>query len=286
MTNLAIEVAAKPSVAKRAGRYWIHIILILVTILMIGPFIWMFLTSIKTYEETIQVPIIWFPSEIQWVNYQIVNEKFPFLRLYINTILVVIATVITQLAMSSLAAYAFARLNFPGKNALFLLMLSLLMVPGQIFLIPQYQIIVGLNLTDTLSALILPNMFSVFGVFLLRQFFAAIPKELEDAARIDGCNNFRIYWQIMMPLVTPGLVAMGILTMIGAWKELLWPLIVNQSIDKMTLSAGLANLIGEHTTYHEQVMAGAVISVLPMIIVFAFFQRKFVESIAQTGVKG
>lgn len=286
MTNLAIEIGDKPSVAKRFGRYWIHVILIIVTILMIGPFIWMFLTSIKTYEETIQVPMIWFPSEIQWVNYQIVNEKFPFLRLYINTILVVIATVITQLAMSSLAAYAFARLNFPGKNALFLLMLSLLMVPGQIFLIPQYQIIVGLNLTDTLSALILPNMFSVFGVFLLRQFFAAIPKELEDAARIDGCNHFRIYWQIMMPLVTPGLVAMGILTMIGAWKELLWPLIVNQSIDKMTLSAGLANLIGEHTTYHEQVMAGAVISVLPMIVVFAFFQRKFVESIAQTGVKG
>lgn len=253
---------------------------------MIGPFIWMFLTSIKTYEETIQVPIIWFPDEIRWINYQIVNEKFPFLRLYLNTILVVISTVFTQLALSSLAAFAFARLHFPGKNLLFLFMLSLLMVPGQIFLIPQYQIIVGLNLTDTLTALVLPNMFSVFGVFLLRQFFAAIPQELEDAARIDGCNNFRIYWQIMMPLVTPGLVAMGILTMIGAWKELLWPLIVNQSIDKMTLSAGLANLIGEHTTYHEQVMAGAVISVLPMIIIFAFFQRKFVESIAQTGVKG
>jgi multiple sugar transport system permease protein len=166
-------------------------------------------------------------------------------------------------------------------------MLSLLMVPGQIFLIPQFQIIgVRLNLIDTLTALVVPNVFSVFGVFLLRQFFAAIPQELEDAAKIDGCSSLRIYWQIMMPLVTPGLVALGILTMINSWKELLWPLIVNQSIDKMTLSAGLANLIGEHTTYHEQVMAGAVISVLPMIIIFAFFQRKFVESIAQTGIKG
>lgn len=286
MTKVLTKPNSSSNLISGLGKYWIHIVLSLVTILMIGPFIWMFLTSIKTYEETIQVPIIWFPDEIRWINYQIVNEKFPFLRLYLNTIVVVIATVFTQLALSSLAAFAFARLHFPGKNLLFLFMLSLLMVPGQIFLIPQYQIIVGLNLTDTLTALVLPNMFSVFGVFLLRQFFAAIPQELEDAARIDGCNNFRIYWQIMMPLVTPGLVAMGILTMIGAWKELLWPLIVNQSIDKMTLSAGLANLIGEHTTYHEQVMAGAVISVLPMIIIFAFFQRKFVESIAQTGVKG
>lgn len=286
MTDMAISPKVQVSRKTWAHKYWIHALLIFVSILLLGPFIWMFLTSIKTYEETIQVPIVWFPEEIRWVNYEIVNEKFPFLRLYLNTIFVVVATVFSQLLFSSLAAYAFARLHFPGKNILFLGMLSLLMVPGQIFLIPQYQIIVGLNLTDTLTALILPNMFSVFGVFLLRQFFAAIPKELEDAARIDGCNNFRIYWQIMMPLVTPGLVAMGILTMIGAWKELLWPLIVNQSIDKMTLSAGLANLIGEHTTYHEQVMAGAVISVLPMIIVFAFFQRKFVESIAQTGIKG
>ncbi len=268
-------------------RYWIHVVLILASVTFVGPFIWMFLTSLKTYEETIQVPIVWLPEQIQWVNYQIVNEKFPFLTLYFNTVAVVLATVVLQLLIASLAAFAFARLQFPGKNALFIIMLSLLMVPGQIFLIPQFQIIgVRFNLIDTLTALVVPNVFSVFGVFLLRQFFAAIPQELEDAAKIDGCSSLRIYWQIMMPLVTPGLVALGILTMISSWKELLWPLIVNQSIDKMPLSAGLANLIGEHTTYHEQVMAGAVISVLPMIIIFAFFQRKFVESIAQTGIKG
>lgn len=271
---------------KVAGKYWFHLALIIVTISTIGPFIWMLLTSLKTYEETIQVPLRWLPDTLQFVNFKIVNDKYPFLILYKNTIIVVVATVISQVLFASMAAYAFARLNFPFKNILFLLMLSLLMVPGQIFLIPQYQIIVNLNLNDTLTALVLPHMFSVFGVFLLRQFFAAIPQELEDAARIDGCSNFRIYWQIMMPLVVPGLVAMGILTMINSWKELLWPLIVNSSIDKMTLSAGLANLIGEHTTYYEQVMAGAVISVLPMIIIFAFFQRKFVEGIAQTGIKG
>ena len=253
---------------------------------MVGPFIWMFITSLKTYDETIATPMLWFPEKAQWINFSLVAEKYPFFTLYLNTLIVALGTVVSQLLFASMAAYAFARLNFPFKNVIFLGMLALLMVPSQIFLISQFNIMVKLNLTNTIEALIIPNMFTVFGVFLLRQFFAAIPMELEDAARIDGAGTFRIYWQIMIPLVTPGLVALGILTMIGSWKELLWPLIVNSDMDKMTLSAGLAYLIGEHTTYYQEVMAGAVISVLPMVIIFAFFQRKFVESIAQTGIKG
>jgi multiple sugar transport system permease protein len=261
-------------------------ILIFVTMIMVGPFIWMFITSLKTYDETIHTPMLWFPAKAQWVNYKIVADKYPFLILYRNTFLVVIGTVISQLFFASMAAYAFARLKFPFKNTIFLGMLCLLMVPSQIFLIAQYNVMVKFNLTNTIQALIIPHMFTVFGMFLLRQFFAAIPMELEDAARIDGAGTFRIYWQIMLPLVTPGLVALGILTMIGSWKELLWPLIVNSDMSKMTLSAGLAYLIGEHTTFYQQVMAGAVISVLPMVIIFTFFQKKFVESIAQTGIKG
>jgi multiple sugar transport system permease protein len=260
--------------------------LIFVSLLMVGPFIWMFITSLKTYDETIATPMLWFPEKAQWINFSLVAEKYPFFTLYLNTLIVALGTVVSQLLFASMAAYAFARLNFPFKNVIFLGMLALLMVPSQIFLISQFNIMVKLNLTNTIEALIIPNMFTVFGVFLLRQFFAAIPMELEDAARIDGAGTFRIYWQIMIPLVTPGLVALGILTMIGSWKELLWPLIVNSDMDKMTLSAGLAYLIGEHTTYYQEVMAGAVISVLPMVIIFAFFQRKFVESIAQTGIKG
>lgn len=260
--------------------------LIFVSLLMVGPFIWMFMTSLKTYDETIATPMLWFPEKAQWINFSLVAEKYPFFTLYLNTLIVALGTVVSQLLFASMAAYAFARLNFPFKNVIFLGMLALLMVPSQIFLISQFNIMVKLNLTNTIEALIIPNMFTVFGVFLLRQFFAAIPMELEDAARIDGAGTFRIYWQIMIPLVTPGLVALGILTMIGSWKELLWPLIVNSDMDKMTLSAGLAYLIGEHTTYYQEVMAGAVISVLPMVIIFAFFQRKFVESIAQTGIKG
>lgn len=261
-------------------------VLIIFTGLMVGPFIWMFITSLKTYDETIQAPMLWFPESPQWINFSLVAAKYPFFTLYLNTLIVVIGTVISQLLFASMAAYAFARLKFPFKNTIFLGMLALLMVPSQIFLISQFNVMIKLDLTNTIEALIIPNMFTVFGVFLLRQFFAAIPMELEDAARIDGAGTFRIYWQIMIPLITPGLVALGILTMIGSWKELLWPLIVNSDMDKMTLSAGLAYLIGEHTTYYQEVMAGAVICVLPMVIIFAFFQKKFVESIAQTGIKG
>jgi multiple sugar transport system permease protein len=218
---------------KLSSRFVVHTLLVLLTILMVGPFIWMFLTSLKTYEETIHVPLQWFPHHTQWINYKIVIQKYPFLALYRNTLVVVACTVASQLFFASMAAYAFARLRFPFKNAVFLCMLSLLMVPGQIFLIPQFNIMVKLNLTDTIIALILPHMFTVFGVFLLRQFFAAIPQELEDAARIDGAGTFRIYWQIMLPLVTPGLVALGILTMINSWRELLWPLIVNSQNDSV-----------------------------------------------------
>ena len=270
----------------RAYKIGVIAILIIFSLMMVGPFIWMFITSLKTYDETIQTPMLWFPEKAQWINFSLVADKYPFFTLYLNTLIVALGTVVSQLLFASMAAYAFARLNFPFKNTIFLGMLALLMVPSQIFLISQFNIMVKLNLTNTIEALIIPNMFTVFGVFLLRQFFAAIPMELEDAARIDGAGTFRIYWQIMIPLVTPGLVALGILTMIGSWKELLWPLIVNTDMDKMTLSAGLAYLIGEHTTYYQEVMAGAVISVVPMVIIFAFFQKKFVESIAQTGIKG
>lgn len=267
-------------------KFLFHAALVIFALIMLIPFVWMFLTSIKTYEEAIRIPLQMFPKEIQWVNYEIVYNKFPFLTLYWNTIVVTVVTIAGQLFIVSLAAYAFARLNFPFKNILFIGMLGLMMVPGQIFLIPQFRLMVQMKLTNTITALVLPSLFSVFGVFLLRQAFQTIPKDLDEAARMDGCSYFRIYWQIMLPLVTPNLVALGIMTMLSTWKNLMWPIIVNRSIEKMTLSAGLAMLIGEHTTYYEQVMAGAVISVLPMIIVFMIFQKQFVEGIAKTGVKG
>lgn len=269
----------------RASKIRTHIFLILAAFVAFGPFIWMFLTSIKTYEETIQIPLKFFPEVVQWVNYAIISNKLNFPQLYFNTIVVTIMMIIGQLLIVTICAYAFDRLRFPGKNILFLGMLALMMVPGQIFIIPRFKMMVHLGLTDSLVGLVLPGLFNIFGVFLMRQFFSTIPKELDEAARIDGCGYFRIYWDVLLPLVKPALTTLAILAMLGTWKDLMWPLINNSSASKMTLAAGLAMLIGEHTTYYEQVMAGGVIAVIPLIVLFVIFQKQFVEGIAHSGIK-
>ena len=271
------------SLLTRAGN---HICLIAASILAFGPFVWMFLTSTKTYEETIRIPLKIFPDTAQWINYTIVSDKLNFPRLYMNTILVTLMMIVGQLLIVTICAYAFSRLHFPGRDILFLGMLALMMVPGQIFIIPRFRLMVKLGLTNTLVGLALPGLFNIFGVFLMRQFFSTLPRELDEAARIDGCSFFRIYWNVLLPLVKPGLTTLAILTMLNAWKDLMWPLINNSRADQMTLAAGLAMLIGEHTTYYEQVMAGAVIAVLPLIVLFVIFQKQFVEGIAHSGIKG
>lgn len=263
-----------------------HVFLIFGAFLSVGPFVWMFLTSIKTFEETIQIPLKFFPDVPQWQNYAIISEKLNFPRLYLNTILVALFTIVGQILIVTICAYAFDRLRFPGKQVLFVGMLALMMVPGQIFVIPRFKIMVALHLTNTLTGLVIPGLFNIFGVFLMRQFFSAIPKELDEAALIDGCSYFRIYWNVLLPLVKSGLTTLAILTMLGAWKDLMWPLINNSRAEKMTLAAGLAMLIGEHTTYYEQVMAGGIIAVLPLIVLFIVFQKQFVAGIAQSGIKG
>ncbi|MGD1822902.1 MAG: carbohydrate ABC transporter permease [Pleomorphochaeta sp.] len=270
---------------KNNSNIFVYLILIIGVFITVAPFFWMFLTSIKTFEEAIAIPPIIFPKKTQWINYLIIAEKFPFVRLYLNTIVVIVFVIIGQLIITSLAAYAFARLKFPGNNIIFIFVLALLMLPSQIFLIPHYNIMIWLKSTDTIRALILPNLFNAFGVFMLRQFYLSIPKTLDEAATIDGCSYFRIYRQILLPLLKPGLVSLAIITALNTWKALMWPLIVNRSINKMTLSAGLGLLIGEHTTYYEQVMAGGVISVFPMLIIFMIFQKNIVEGIANTGIK-
>ena len=263
-----------------------HLILIAASFLAFGPFLWMFLTSIKTYEETIQIPMKVLPEVAQWVNFSIVSDKLNFPQLYLNTILVTVMVILGQMLIVTICAYAFDRLHFPGKNVLFLGMLALMMVPGQIFILPRFKLMVALGLTNTLVGLVLPGLFNIFGMFFMRQFFSAIPRELDEAARIDGCSYFRIYWNVLLPLVKPGLTTLAILGMLSTWKDLMWPLINNSQASKMTLAAGLAMLIGEHTTYYEQVMAGGVIAVLPLIVLFVIFQRQFVEGIAHSGIKG
>jgi multiple sugar transport system permease protein len=245
----------------------------------------MILTSFKTFEESIHIPMLIFPSSWNFNNYREVLNKFPFAHFYFNTFSVMAIVVAGQLLISSMAAFAFARLRFPGKEIVFLLCLSILMVPGQIFLIPHNTMMTAWHLTDSLTALWLPHLFSVFGVFMLRQFFASLPRELDEAAKIDGCGYFAMYIRIMLPLIKPGLVSLGILVALGTWKDLMWPLIVNTDMKKQTLSAGLAYLIGEHTTIYPLVMAGALIAVIPMIAMFFTFQRYFIEGIAHSGMK-
>lgn len=264
----------------------IHVILILGAIVMVGPFLWMILTSIKSLAEAVHVPPIIFPSTFQWSNYLDVFQSLPFGEFYWNTFITTVFKTVGQLFLCSLAAYAFARIKFPGRNFFFILFLSVLMVPPQAFLIPQYQIISNLGLLNTLTALVLPGLFSAFGTFLLRQFFMTMPDELEEAAKLDGCNHFQIYWKVMLPLAKPGLIALAIFTIIWSWNDLLWPLIVNSSPEKMPLSAGLASLQGQYSTNYPILMAGTFLASWPLIIIFIIFQKKFVEGIALSGSKG
>ena len=191
-----------------------------------------------------------------------------------------------QVIFCSLAGYAFARLHFPARNFIFMLFLAVMMVPSQMFLIPQYQLMQDWGLLNTIPALFLPGMFSAFGTFLMRQFFMQLPHELEEAARLDGANTWQIYWMIMLPLAAPGMLALGLLVAIWSWNDLLWPLVVNTDPEKMPLSAGLANLRGEHLTNYPVLMAGSLMASLPLIIGFIIFQKQLIQGIATTGSKG
>jgi len=264
----------------------VHLILLAGTIIVVFPFLWMILTSFKTNGEALQIPPTIIPTA--WVTdaYSEIVTAIPFATVYMNTIISAVVTTAVQVAFCAMAAYAFARIEFPFKNIIFLIILSVLMVPGQIFLIPQYLIVQKLGLLDTLPALMLPNLFSAFGTFLLRQFFMSLPKELEEAAVLDGCSRFQIFGKIMLPLVKPGIVALVIFTARFAWNDFMWPLIVNTDSQKMTLAPALSLLKGQYLTNYPVQMAGAVMAVLPLVIVFIIFQKQFIEGVAQSGIKG
>ena len=264
----------------------IYIVLIVGAFVALFPFIWMILSSIKSTSEAMIIPPTIFPKKIRIDNYTLITTKLPFFKIYLNTIISAIVTVTAQLVFCSMAAYAFARIQFPGRNIIFITMLAVLMVPGTFFILPQYRMMYRMGLLNTIPALFLPNLFSAMGTFLLRQFFLSLPQELEDAAYIDGCNRGRVFISIMLPLIKPGLVSLGILTFKFAWNDLMWPLIVNTSTDKMTLSAALSYLQGQYVTDYPGVMAGAIMSVVPIIVIFAIFQKQFIEGVAHTGIKG
>lgn len=270
---------------KNKGKYGIHAMLIIGSLIMIIPFVWMVITSVKTLGESTAIPPTIMPDEVMWENYKTVWNMLPFFKFYLNTFLMIFWRVIGSVMFSAMAAYAFARLKFPGKNLLFMIVLIQMMVPSQLFIIPQYLLVSKLKLLNTITALVIPGIVSAFGTFLLRQFFLGVPDELEEAAILDGCNRWQIFYKVMLPLAKSGLIALGIFTALFAWKDLMWPLIVNMSIDRMPLAAGLASLQGQYSTNYPQLMAGSVIGIWPMILVFIIFQKQFIQGIATTGSK-
>lgn len=273
------------NLSKNKGNILTHVILIIGAAIMILPFLWMVLTSVKTLTESVQIPPKVLPDVFQWGNYPAVMKILPFASFYVNTILMMVGRVVGSVLFSAMAAYACARLNFPGKNIFFGLVLFQMMIPGQLFIVPQFLIVQKLGLLNTVSALIVPGIVSAFGTFLLRQFFMGLPKDLEEAAKLDGCTIWQTFYKIMLPLSRSGLIALAIFTSLFAFKDLMWPLIVNMSIDKMTLSSGLASLQGQFATNYPQLMSGSLLAIWPMLLIFIIFQKKFIEGIATSGGK-
>ena len=262
-----------------------YFFLIAGSLLMICPFLWMILTSLKSLSESVQIPPTIFPAEIVWTNFRDALTSLPFVNLYINTITMVLVRVICAIVFSSMAGYAFAKLNFKGKNFLFTLVLVQMMMPSQIFVIPQYQMLAKVGLTESIFALIFPGLVSAFGTFFLRQTYLGIPGEIAEAAYLDGCNKWQTFTRVMLPLTGSSMAALAIFTAVFAYSDLMWPLICNIDLNMMTLSAGLSTLNGQYTTNFPVLMAGSLLAMIPMVILYLIFQKQFIQGIAMTGGK-
>ncbi len=259
--------------------------LILGAIIMIFPFVWMILTSSKTVPESIDPNFSFFPKQIMGDNFVEAVNSLPFLNLYVNTALMILFRVICAVAFSSMAGYAFAKLEFKGKGLLFGIVLVQMSLPSQIFIIPQYQMVAKMGLGNTIFALVFPGIVSAFGVFFLRQTYMGIPKEIGEAAYLDGCNQWQTFYKVMFPLTGTSVAALTIFTAVFAYSDLMWPLVVNSDLKMMTLSSGLATLRGQFTTNFPVLMAGSLLAMLPMVVLYLIFQKQFIEGIATTGGK-
>jgi multiple sugar transport system permease protein len=263
-----------------------HVVLMPLAAVMLLPLVWMLVTSVETLAESRHFPPTIVPSGIHWENYPNALDSAPFGRFFANSLVVTLASVAGNLVFCSLAGYAFARLRFFGRDVIFIVLLATLMVPFQVTMIPTFLIVQHLGLVNSLGALIAPNLVTPFGIFLLRQFFRTLPIDLEEAARIDGCSRLGVLFRVVLPLSMPALATLGIVTFLWTWNDFLWPLIAISSTDQSTVQLGLASFQGAHQTRWTLLMAGNVVALAPMLLVFVFAQRWFVQSIAATGVKG
>ncbi len=265
----------------------IHIVLILGSACMLLPFLWMVLTAFKTRSQAISINPFYIlpPSGWHFENFTEVWNSYNFLTLYGNTLLMILLRVILACATATLAGYALGRMEFPGKKLCFSLVLIQMMVPGQIFIIPQYLMVSKLGMLNTQFALVFPAAVTAFGTYLLKQGYQSLPKDLEEAAEIDGCNVPTKFACIMLPLARSSMVSLGIFTALFGYKDMMWPMIVCNRADTTTLSAALAKLQGQFSSNFPQIMSGALLAVIPMLIIYLIFQKQFVEGIATSGGK-
>jgi multiple sugar transport system permease protein len=270
---------------RRVGRGMIWLLVLGGALIAIVPFLWMLGGSFRSEADLFADPARILPATWTLHGYREIWNELPFLRLVLNSFVFAGVTTLLCLLFDSMAAYALARLKFEGQSLAFWLVIATLMVPVQITLVPVFMTLFDLGWLNTYQGLIIPRATSAFGIFLLRQFFMQIPRELDEAARIDGANHLRIYWQIILPLAKPALATLAVLHFTNLWNDLLWPLVMTSTSDMRTLPAGLTLFGGQHVTDHAVLLAGATISLLPLAVAFALAQKYFVQGVATTGIK-
>ena len=274
---------------ERRTKIGAFLFLAVATVLWVAPLVWILSTSLKPESEAISWPLRWIPETLTLENYiNVIKEtdQSPILLWFWNSLVVATVHTLLILIVDSLSAYAFARMEFRGKESLFWALMATMMIPTVMNFVPLYAIIDKLGWVDTKLAMIVPGLGGVFGIFLLRQFFQGIPRDLEEAARIDGANTFQIFYRIILPLAKPALVTLALFTFLASWNDFLWPLIVTNNVETRTLPVGLSILQGAYTIQYAKLMAGTVLSALPVLVLFLFSQRFFVRGIAMSGIKG
>ena len=282
----AERASSGPAGVSIVQRIVFYVVLTIFALFFLLPLIWMFVTAIKPFQEQLQPN--WIPQEPTLGNFRDIftDPTLPTVRWFFNSVLIASIFTILVLVIDSLAGYAYARMEFPGRNLLFGLLLATLVMPGLMFLIPNYLTINRLNLLNNYAGVIAPGLAGVFGVFFLRQFFQGIPKELEEAARIDGAGTWRTFFQVVLPLAKGALATLGVITFMGSWNEFLWPLLIMNERTMQTLPVGLATIQGQYTFDYGKLMAGAAVTAVPVLIIYMFLQRYIVQSVAMTGLKG
>ena len=269
------------------GKVIVYVILILIALIMIIPFLWMLSASIKSDREVFQMnPFVWIPENPKWSNYKDIWTKIPFAKFVCNTVFLTLVVTFLQLLTSSFAAYSFAKLNFRHKKGLFLAYIATIAMPWQVYMVPQFIMMRRMGLNDKLTAIICLQAFSAFGVFMMKQFYEGIPDDLCEAARIDGMSEYKIYASVMLPLSKPALSTLTIFTFVATWNDYLGPLIYLKSQEKKTIQLGLKMFISQYSSDYGLIMAGSVLSLIPVLAVFLILQKYFVEGVASTGLKG